>query len=75
MSSLEKICENVIRKVTTSNIDFQMKQTPYSIFFSIRNKFVKNVTEQDAASPFYIHEEQTVTEQLQHELIQTRNEY
>ena len=72
MSSLDKTCEDVIRKVTTSNLDFKIKQTPYSIFFSIRKKFTKNVTKQDSAPPIYIYDEQSLSEKLQHELLLTR---
>ena len=64
MSSLDKTCEDVIRKVTTSNLDFKMKQTPYSIFFSIRKKFTKNVTKQDSAPPIYIYDVQSLSEKL-----------
>ena len=39
--SLEKTCENLIRQVCSSKLDYQMNQTPYSIYFSIRKKFVK----------------------------------
>ena len=38
---IDELCENIIREVCKSNLDFQINQTPYSLYFSIRKKFVK----------------------------------
>ena len=40
-SSAEDICIEIMKKVTSSNLDFKMNQTPYSLHFSIRNKFTR----------------------------------
>ena len=39
--SVNENCEKIIRQVCNSNLDFHMNQTPYSIYFSIRKKFVR----------------------------------
>ena len=39
--SIDKTCETIIRQVCSSKLDYHMNQTPYSIYFSIRKKFVK----------------------------------
>ena len=39
--SINENCEKIIRQVCNSNLDFHMNQTPYSIYLSIRKKFVK----------------------------------
>ena len=36
------ICEELIRNVTNSDLEYKMNQTPYTLFFSIRKKFNKN---------------------------------
>ena len=35
------ICEEVIRYVNSSNLNYQVNQTPYSVHISIRKKFLK----------------------------------
>ena len=39
--SIEQNCERIIKQVCSSNLDYQMNQTPYSIYFSIRKKFIR----------------------------------
>ena len=39
--SVDQICESIIRQVNLSRLDHQINQTPYSMYFSIRKKFVK----------------------------------
>ena len=39
--SIDESCEKIIRQVCKSKLDFHMNQTPYSLYFSIRKKFVK----------------------------------
>ena len=42
MASVNQICEELIRNVTSSDLEYKMNQTPYSLFFSICKKFNKN---------------------------------
>ena len=42
MAIVTQICEELIRNVTNSDLEYKMNQTPYSLFFSIRKKFNKN---------------------------------
>ena len=39
--SVDQICENIIRQLNRSRLDYQMNQTPYSMQFFIQKKFVK----------------------------------
>ena len=39
--AVNKICEDLIKKVCASNLTYQINQTPYSLYVSIRKKFVK----------------------------------
>ena len=39
--SVDQTCESIIRQVNLSRLDYQMNQTPYSMHFSIRKKFLK----------------------------------
>ena len=38
---IDKACEQIIRQVSSSQLDYHMNQTPYSIYFSIRKKFIR----------------------------------
>ena len=76
MSALNITCEEIIKKVTSSKLDFQIKQTPYSIFFSIRRKFAKHSDEQNVTSHAVEPPAgQSLVERLQQELLLVRNEY
>ena len=46
MASVSEICGQIVEKVIESNLDYKMNQTPYSIYFSIRKKYIKNVKEE-----------------------------
>ena len=39
--SINQTCEDIVRVVNLSKLDYQMNQTPYSMHFSIRKKFLK----------------------------------
>ena len=39
--SVDQTCENIVRLVNMSKLDYQMNQTPYSMHFSIRKKFLR----------------------------------
>ena len=39
--SINQTCEDIVRVVNFSKLDYQMNQTPYSMHFSIRKKFLK----------------------------------
>ena len=45
--SIDQTCEHIVRQVCSSNLDFHMNQTPYSIYFSIRKKFIKGFSPHD----------------------------
>ena len=71
INSVNEICESIINKVTTSCLDFHMNQTPYSLHFSIRKKFSRNLT------PNFITTSSTEAEVdlLRQALLNTTNEY
>ena len=48
---VNRICSEIIEKVSTSNLDFKMNQTPYSLHFSIRKKFSKTTAEEEVNQP------------------------
>ena len=76
MSSVNQICESIIRPVTTSCPDFNMHQTPYSLHFSIHKKYSRNVTpyqHQDRSSSSL--PENNQNQYLHQELLNMRNEY
>ena len=50
--SIDETCEHIVRQVCFSNLDFHMNQTPYSIYFSIRKKFIKGFSPQDNRTDF-----------------------
>ena len=50
--SIDETCEHIVRQVCSSNLDFHMNQTPYSIYFSIRKKFIKGFSPQDNRTDF-----------------------
>ena len=76
MNSVNQTCESIIRQVTTSCLDFNMHQTPYSLHFSIRKKYSRNVTpdhHQDRSSSSL--PESSKNQYLHQELLKMRNEY
>ena len=40
-----EVCAEIIRTVNASNLNFQVNQTPYSMYISIRKKFLKDCQE------------------------------
>ena len=40
-SAVNEACSKIIDNVNSSNLDYEMNQTPYSLHFSIRKKFTK----------------------------------
>ena len=72
MATVNQICSSIIDVVNNSSLDFQINQTPYSIHFSIRKKFIKNfnpVTSESSATKNHLEDP------LQLELLHVRNEY
>jgi DNA repair exonuclease SbcCD ATPase subunit len=49
--TIDEICENIIREVCKSKLDFQLNQTPYSLYFSIRKKFVRGYKRENQIKP------------------------
>ena len=41
MAAVSIRCDEIIKKVINSNLDYKINQTPYSIYFSIRKKLSK----------------------------------
>ena len=74
MSAVNRTCEEIIEKVTCSNLDYKIKVTPYSIFFSIRKKFAKITSEQNV-SPQEALVDELLVPRLQQELLLVRGEY
>ena len=71
MASVNQICEELIRNVTNSDLDYKMHQTPFSLFFSIRKKFIKNSNFGSSFLPT----NPVLTEKFRDELFHVRNEY
>ena len=60
--SVDLTCERIIRQICSSNLDYHMNQTPYSIFFSIRKKFIKGHHSKPAENPVNVHMEPSEVE-------------
>ena len=71
-NSVNQICESIINKVTTSCLDFHINQTPYSLHFSIRKKFSRNLTPNNFISTSSTEAE---VDLLRQALLNTTNEY
>ena len=74
---VNRICSEIIEKVNTSNLDFKMNQTPYSLHFSIRKKFSKRTAEEQVNQYFRgnVSEDLSQNNMLGQELLNMRNEY
>ena len=72
-AAIENICEELIKKVVNSNLDYKMNQTPFSIYFSIRKKLNRNYNQNNEEIKFF--EDPNLIEGLRHELLYVRNEY
>ena len=71
-TSANKICEEIIRKVATSNLNYQINQTPYSVYLSIRKKFVKEYEPSNEIVPNEISKDVTA---IENENLYIRSEY
>ena len=71
MASVNQICEELIRNVTNSDLDYKMHQTPFSFFFSIRKKVIKNSNFGSSFLP----PNPVLTKKFRDELFHVRNEY
>ena len=40
-ATVNEVCDDLIKRICSSNLTYQINQTPYSIYLSIRKKFVK----------------------------------
>ena len=67
--SIDESCEKIIRQVCKSKLDFHMNQTPYSLYFSIRKKFVKGHVPNSSGEVF------RTCESLESELFNVKKEY
>ena len=67
--SVDKTCEHLIRQVCTSKLDYHINQTPYSIYLSIRKKFVKDY------KPNYPENQALPEETSDKEIFYIKNEY
>ena len=79
MAVMNKVCAEIIDKVNSSQLDYTMNQTPYSLHFSIRKKFSKNsiqvqVSPEDSNYSFPCSDDHKF-ELFRQELLYTRNEY
>ena len=74
---VNRICSEIIEKVSTSNLDFKMNQTHYSLHFSIRKKFSKTTAEEEVNQPLRgnVSEDFSQNNMLRQELLNMRNEY
>ena len=70
---INNTCEEIIKNVVNSNLDYKMNQTPYSIHFSIRKKLNRNYNQNCEEIKFS--GETNLIEGLRQELLYVRNEY
>ena len=75
MASINSICEDIVKKVINSKLDYKLNQTPYSIHFSIRKKFSRNDHENYLQPSVKVLEEETKNGQLLQEHLQLRNQF
>ena len=69
--AVNKICEKIIKQVCLSNLDFQINQTPYSLYFSIRKKFIKGYKPNEAGNV----QDLAKTEEVKREALENENFY
>ena len=76
-SAVHEACSKIIDNVNSSNLDYKMNQTPYSLHFSIRKKFTKisNSTTTDFGSLLNPQLSGNHIDLFRQELLNTRNEY
>ena len=76
-SAVHEVCSKIIDNVNSSNLDYKMKQTPYSLHFSIRKKFTKVslCTTTDFGSLLNPQLSGNHIDLFCQELLNTRNEY
>lgn len=77
MANVNNACASILETVIHSGLDFHINQTPYSIHFSLRRKFSKNVSKKIPLNYPNETSSQGVTDvdRFRQELLQTRNEY
>ena len=73
-AAISNICEEIIKNVVNSNLDYKMNQTPYSLYFSIRKKLTRNYNQNNIEENKFV-EDPHLVEGLRHELLYVRNEY
>ena len=77
--AVNKACSEIIDKVNSSNLDYKMNQTPYSLHFSIRKKFTDissyNQAPTDFGSLLNSQLSGNHIDLIRQELPNTRNEY
>ena len=69
--SVDLTCEKIINSICTSKLDYHMNQTPYSIHFSIRKKFIKGYKHQNHSE----YSENFYTESSEVQLFNLKKEY
>ena len=78
-SAVNEACSEIIDKVNSSNLDYKMNQTPYSLHFSIRKKFTKISSYNEAPTNFGSLLNSQLSgnhiDLIRQELLNTRNEY
>ena len=67
--SVDQTCEKIIKQICESKLHYHMNQTPYSIYFSIRKKFIKGFEPKSAGNNKIVHMEPEL------ELLNLKNEY
>ena len=73
--AVNEICEKIIKHVCLSNLDFQINQTPYSLYFSIRKKFIKGYKAENVEYKDLAKAEEIKRESLENENIYMKQEY
>ena len=75
MATVQQLCLEILDKVNSSNLDYKVNQTPYSLHVSISKKFTKVSREVLQSSSLETPESNNQDDRLRQELLNTRNEY
>ena len=70
-----KICDEIIRNVSSSNLNYRINQTPYSVYLTIRKKFIKEFEPNHSEPKIVSEENPKYVSDLEKENVYIKNEY
>ena len=69
-----QICDEILRKVSSSKLNYHINQTPYSVYLTIRKKFIKEY-EPINETPIVPEENSSYVSALEKENVYIKNEF